>query len=310
MSDAIKHECGIAMVRLLKPYSYYIEKYGTPLYAINKMYMLMEKQHNRGQDGVGLASIKIDVPEGNRYISRIRSIDEQPIADIFKKVNKKFKKVQKKDGNKFLDAEWLQENVPFTGEVFLGHLRYGTHGKNSIESCHPFLRQNNWRSKSLVVAGNFNMTNVDEQFQKLVELGQHPKEKADTVTVLEKIGHFQDEESQRLFEKYKDQYTNHEISRMIEDEMDMQTVLKRACKDFDGGYAMCGITGYGASFVARDPAGIRPAYYYADDEVVVVASEKPAIKTAFGIEFSEIKEIERGHALLIEKNGEWGITFS
>ena len=305
MSDAIKHECGIAMVRLLKPYSYYIEKYGSPLYPINKMYMLMEKQHNRGQDGVGIASIKLDVPEGTRYISRYRSIAEQPIADIFKKINKKFKKVQKNNPDKWTDAAWLQENCAFTGEVFLGHLRYGTHGKNSIESCHPFLRQNNWRSKSLVVAGNFNMTNVDELFQRLVELGQHPKEKADTVTVLEKIGHFQDEESQRIFSKYKDNFTNNEISKKIEEEMDMQAILERSCKDFDGGYAMCGITGYGASFVARDPAGIRPAYFYADDEVVVVASEKPAIKTAFGVDYDKIQEVEPGHALIIEKNGEW-----
>jgi amidophosphoribosyltransferase len=305
MSDAIKHECGIAMVRLLKPYSYYLEKYGSPLYPINKMYMLMEKQHNRGQDGVGIASIKLDVPEGTRYISRYRSIAEQPIADIFKKINKKFKKVQKNNPDKWTDAAWLQENCAFTGEVFLGHLRYGTHGKNSIESCHPFLRQNNWRSKSLVVAGNFNMTNVDELFQRLVELGQHPKEKADTVTVLEKIGHFQDEESQRIFSKYKDDFTNNEISKKIEEEMNMQDILERSCKDFDGGYAMCGITGYGASFVARDPAGIRPAYFYADDEVVVVASEKPAIKTAFGVDYDKIQEVEPGHALIIEKSGEW-----
>mgnify|MGYP001447182468 CR=1 FL=1 len=307
MSDAIKHECGIAMVRLLKPYSYYIEKYGSPLYPINKMYMLMEKQHNRGQDGVGIASIKLDVPEGTRYISRYRSIADQPIADIFKKINKKFKKVQKNNPDKWTDAAWLQENCAFTGEVFLGHLRYGTHGKNSIESCHPFLRQNNWRSKSLVVAGNFNMTNVDELFQRLVELGQHPKEKADTVTVLEKIGHFQDEESQRIYLKYKDKFTNKEISKKIEEEMDMQGILERSCKDFDGGYAMCGITGYGASFVARDPAGIRPAYFYADDEVVVVASEKPAIKTAFGVDYDKIQEVEPGHALIIEKNGEWSM---
>ncbi len=307
MSDAIKHECGIAMVRLRKPYSYYIEKYGSPLYAINKMYMLMEKQHNRGQDGVGIASIKLDVPEGTRYISRYRSIDDQPIADIFKKINKKFKKAHKSNPAQYKNADWLQENVAFTGEVFLGHLRYGTHGKNSIESGHPFLRQNNWRSKSLVVAGNFNMTNVDELFQRLVELGQHPKEKADTVTVLEKIGHFQDLESQDLFDKYKDEYTNNEISKKIEVEIDLQKILSRACKDFDGGYAMCGITGYGAAFVARDPAGIRPAYYYADDEVIVVASEKPAIKTAFGVEYNQIEEVTPGHALIIEKNGEFAI---
>lgn len=305
MSDAIKHECGIAMIRLRKPYSYYIEKYGTPLYAINKLYLLMEKQHNRGQDGAGVASIKVDVPEGTRYISRYRSIEQQPIADIFNRINKKFNTVIEQNPEKMKDADWLQENVAFTGDVLLGHLRYGTHGVNSIESCHPFLRQSNWRSKSLVVAGNFNMTNVDELFNKLVELGQHPKEKADTVTVLEKIGHFLDEESQNLFHKYKKDYTNREISKIIENEMDLEKVLKRSCKDFDGGFAMCGLTGYGGAFVARDPAGIRPAYYYADDEVVVVASEKPAIKTAFGVEYSQIKEVEPAHALIIDKKGEY-----
>lgn len=305
MSDAIKHECGIAMIRLRKPYSYYIEKYGTPLYAINKLYLLMEKQHNRGQDGAGVASIKIDVPEGTRYISRYRSIEQQPIADIFKRINKKFNTVIEENPDKMKDADWLQENVAFTGDVLLGHLRYGTHGVNSIESCHPFLRQSNWRSKSLVVAGNFNMTNVDELFNKLVELGQHPKEKADTVTVLEKIGHFLDEESQNIFQKYKKGYTNREISKMIESEMNLEKVLKRSCKDFDGGFAMCGLTGYGGAFVARDPAGIRPAYYYADDEVIVVASEKPAIKTAFGVDYSEIKEVDPAHALIIDKKGEY-----
>ncbi len=304
MSESIKHECGIAMIRLRKPYQYYIDKYGTPLYGLNKLYLLMEKQHNRGQDGAGVATIKLNIPEGTRYISRDRSIEQQPIADIFKRINKKFKKVIKNNSDEYLNADWLQHNVAFTGEVLMGHLRYGTHGKNSIESCHPFLRQNNWRSRSLVLAGNFNMTNVDQLFNKLVELGQHPKEKADTVTVLEKIGHFLDEESQRLFDEYKEKYTNHEISGIIENEMNLQRVLHRACRDFDGGYAMMGLTGFGAAFVARDPAGIRPAYYYADDEIIVVASEKPAIKTAFGIKFNEIKEIKRGHALIISKNGE------
>ncbi len=303
MSDAIKHECGIALVRLRKPYQHYLDKYKTPLYGINKMYLLMEKQHNRGQDGAGIATIKLDVPEGVRYISRYRSIGNQPIADIFGKIGKKFSKAKKKGKGKYLNAEWLQNNVAFTGEVMLGHLRYGTHGKNRIESCHPFLRQNNWRSRSLVVAGNFNMTNNTELFDKLVQLGQHPKEKADTVTVLEKIGHFLDEENQNIFQKHKDNYTNREISGLIQDELDLQTVLKRACKEFDGGYAMAGLTGYGASFVARDPAGIRPAYYYADDEVVVVASEKPAIKTAFNIDYDQIKEVTPGYVLIIDKDG-------
>lgn len=307
MSEPIKHECGIALIRLRKPLQYYIDKYGTPLYGVNRLYLLMEKQHNRGQDGVGVANIKITVPEGTRYISRYRSIDQQPIADVFGKINKKFRKVLKDNKKNFTNAQWLQDNVAFTGEVFLGHLRYGTHGSNGVESCHPFLRQSNWRSRSLVLAGNFNMTNVEELFTKLVALGQHPKEKKDTVTVMEKIGHFLDEESQRLFHKYKDDYSNTEVSGLIEDNMDLQRVLNRSCRDFDGGYTMCGLTGFGAAFVARDPASIRPAYYYADDEIVVVASEKPAIKTAFNVDYDDIKEIEGGHALIINKNGDYDI---
>jgi amidophosphoribosyltransferase len=302
MSDAIKHECGIVLIRLRKPYSYYVEKYG-PLYGVQKLYMMMEKQSNRGQDGAGVATIKIDVKEGRRYISRYRSVDPQPITEIFAKINKKFTKALRDNKDKITDARWLLDNVAFTGEVLLGHLRYGTHGENEIENCHPFLRQNNWRSRNLALAGNFNMTNVDELFRKLVDIGQHPKEKADTVTVLEKMGHFLDEENQDIFDKYKDKYTNREISDIIESELDLQRVLMRACKDLDGGYAMVGMTGYGASFVARDPAGIRPAYYYANDEVVVVASEKPAIKIAFNVEYDQIKEVEPGHALIIEKDG-------
>lgn len=305
MSDAIKHECGIALLRLRKPYQYYIDKYKTPLYAVNKLYLLMEKQVNRGQDGAGVANIKIDVPPGHRYISRYRSVAQQPVAEIFQKVNKKFKKALKGNREMARDAKWLQENVAFTGEVWLGHLRYGTHGANEIENCHPMLRQNNWRSRNLVVAGNFNMTNVDELFDRLVSLGQHPKDLVDTVTVMEKIGHFLDEENQRVFDRFKGIYENPDLSDIIEDNMDIQRVLHRSCRDFDGGYTMAGMTGYGASFVARDPAGIRPAYYYADDEVVVVASEKPAIKTAFNVDYSQIKEIKPGHALIIDKYGEY-----
>lgn len=304
MSDPIKHECGIALIRLRKPYSYYVEKYG-PLYGIHKLYMLMEKQHNRGQDGAGVGVIKLDVPEGRRYISRYRSIANQPIQEIFNKIHKKFRKALRENKDKYNNSQWLLDNVAFTGEVLLGHLRYGTHGKNDIETCHPFLRQNNWRTRNLVLAGNFNMTNVDELFNKLIDLGQHPKEKTDTVTVLEKMGHFLDEENQNIFEKYKYKYSNHEISDIIANELDLQRVLMRACKDFDGGYTMVGMTGHGAAFVARDPAGIRPAYYYADDEVVVVASEKPAIKIAFNVEYNQIKEIKPAHALVIEKNGDY-----
>lgn len=304
MSDQILHECGIALIRLRKPLSYYIEKYG-PTYAMNKMYILMEKQHNRGQDGAGVANIKIDVEPGHRYISRYRSIKQQPVAALFRKIGKKFKKAQKDGKDKFRNEQWLKENVAFSGELWLGHLRYGTHGMNSIENVHPFLRQNNWRSRNLVMAGNFNMTNVEELFDLLVGLGQHPKEKVDTITVMEKIGHFLDEEVQGVFEKYKDQYSNREISDIIENELNLARVLKRACKDFDGGYTMAGMTGSGSSFVVRDPNGIRPAYFYADDEVVVVASEKPAIKTAFNIDYNQIEEVKPGHALIIDKSGEY-----
>jgi len=309
MSDSIKHECGIALIRLRKPYQYYLDKYKTPTYGLGKLYLMMEKQVNRGQDGAGVANIKINVNPGSRYISRYRSVEPQAVADIFGKINKKFRKalknakeIKRETGiDPSNDADWWQENVAFTGEVLLGHLRYGTHGQNEIENCHPMLRQNNWRSRNLVMAGNFNMTNVDELFDKLVSLGQHPKEKVDTVTVMEKIGHFLDEENQRHFVQNKDLYNNIEMSEVLADKIDLINVLERSCKDFDGGYAMVGMTGYGAAFVARDPAGIRPAYFYQDDEVVVVASEKQAIKTSFNCDYNQIKEITPGHALLIDR---------
>lgn len=304
MSDPIKHECGVALLRLRKPLQYYIDKYGTPAYAAQKMYILMQKQHNRGQDGVGIANIKIDMAPGARYISRYRTTNTQPIEEIFAKVSRKYDKARKLDNNKYFDAQWMKENAAFTGEVWMGHLRYGTHGKNSIESCHPFLRQNNWRSRNLVVAGNFNMTNVDELFDKLVTLGQHPKEMVDTVTVMEKIGHFLDEENQIIFKKHRESVdSNKELTELIENELSLKRVLQRSCRDFDGGYTMTGMIGYGAAFVARDPNGIRPAYYYADDEVVIVASEKPAIKTTTNCDYSEIKEVKPGHALIIDKQG-------
>ena len=311
MSESIKHECGIALIRLRKPFQHYMDKYNTPMYGLNKLYLMMEKQVNRGQDGAGVANIKINVKPGSRYISRYRSVEPQAVADIFGKINKKFRKAQKlaKETKRETgidavhDADWWQENVAFTGEVLLGHLRYGTHGQNEIENCHPMLRQNNWRSRNLVMAGNFNMTNVDDLFDKLVSLGQHPKEKVDTVTVMEKIGHFLDEENQRQFGKFKDQYENPELSDVLAANIDLKRVLERSCKDFDGGYAMVGMTGYGASFVARDPAGIRPAYYYMDEEVVVVASEKQAIKTSFNCAYDQIQEITPGHALIIAMDG-------
>ncbi|MDV3310771.1 MAG: amidophosphoribosyltransferase [Cyclobacteriaceae bacterium] len=304
MTDQIYHECGIALIRLRKPLSYYLHKYG-PTFAVNKMYILMEKQHNRGQDGAGIANIKLDLEPGYRYISRYRSVKSQPIADLFRKISKKYRKALKKNPERAADEKWLKQNVAFTGELWLGHLRYGTHGLNSIENVHPFLRQNNWRSRNLVMAGNFNMTNVDDLFDILVNLGQHPKEKVDTVTVMEKIGHFLDEEVQGIFEKYKDAFSNQEISDFIENEINLERVLRRACKDFDGGYTMAGLIGSGSAFVVRDPNGIRPAYYYSDDEVVVVASEKPAIKAAFNVEYSQIAEIQPGNALIISRSGEF-----
>ena len=307
MSDAIKHECGIAMIRLLKPLDYYIKKYGTPLYGVNKLYLLMEKQHNRGQDGAGVANIKFDVVPGTKYISRTRAVGSGAIKEIFGKINSRFEDINKKNPEKLKEAAWLKKNLPYTGELFLGHLRYGTFGGNSIENCHPFLRQNNWMTRNLVVAGNFNLTNVDELFDQLVELGQHPKEKADTVTVMEKIGHFLDEENERLFKKYKKEgHSNAEISSLIAENLDVLNILKDASKKWDGGYAMAGLFGHGDAFVLRDPSGIRPVFYYSDDEVVVVTSERPVIQTAFNVPIDEVKELAPGNALIIKKDG----TFS
>lgn len=305
MSDQIKHECGVAFIRLLKPLSYYQQKYGTALYGLNKLYLLMEKQHNRGQDGAGVATIKLDVAPGKRYISRHRSMASNAVADIFEYIQKRFADIQRDMPEKLEDAEWLKEHVSFTGEVLLGHLRYGTHGKNSIESCHPFLRQNNWMTRNLVIAGNFNMTNVDELLQQLYDLGQHPKEKADTVTVLEKIGHFLDTENQGLFDQYKREGLddNVEISKLIANDMDVAKILTKSARNWDGGYTIAGIFGHGDAFVMRDPVGIRPAYYYYNDEIVVAASERPALQTAFNIPIDDIKEIKPGHALIVKKNG-------
>jgi amidophosphoribosyltransferase len=305
MSDAIKHECGIALVRLLKPLQYYIDKYGTATYGLDKMYLLMEKQHNRGQDGAGIANIKFDVAPGERYISRYRSNDSQPIKDIFGKINNKFQQVYDYNPSLLKKADWLKSNVAFTGELSLGHLRYGTFGGNSIEHCHPFLRQNNWMTKNLVVAGNFNLTNVDELFKILVEIGQHPKQKSDTVTVMEKIGHFLDEGNQVLYDKFKAEgYSRQEISKLIARDLDLQKILQNSAVDWDGGYAMAGLLGHGDAFVLRDPAGIRPAFFYKDDEVVVVASERPVIQTAFNVPIETISEISPGHALIIKKDGD------
>ncbi len=304
MSDAIKHECGIALLRLKKPLEYYRDKYGTALYGINKLYLLMEKQHNRGQDGAGVANIKLNVEPGKRYISRQRSIGSKPIQEVFDHINSRFKNLEKTSPALLKDCDYLRANKAFSGELFLGHLRYGTYGKNSIESCHPFLRLNNWRTKNLVVAGNFNLTNVDELFNLLVEIGQHPKEKSDTVTVLEKIGHFLDEENEELFKKFKQEGKSYqEISDLISKELDIQRILERSAVDWDGGYAMAGLVGHGDAFVLRDPSGIRPAFWYEDDEIAVVTSERPVIQTAFNLQWEQINELAPGHALIIKKDG-------
>ena len=303
MSELIKHECGIAMLRLLKPIEYYQKKYGTAFYGLNKMYLLMEKQHNRGQDGVGIANVKIDVAPGKRFISRKRSIAPNPIQDVFKNINQRFVDLEKTNPAKLKDPHWLKENMPFTGEVFLGHLRYGTFGGNTIEQCHPFLRQNNWKTRNLVLAGNFNMTNVDELFDQLVQLGQHPKQKSDTITILEKIGHFLDEANDAIYYENKNKFSKKEITNIIEDSLDIQEILKQSAKYWDGGYVMCGLFGHGDAFVLRDPNAIRPAYYYSDDEIAVIASERPVIQTAFNVDVKLIKEIKRGHALIIKKDG-------
>ena len=304
MSDPIKHECGIALLRLKQPLQYYLDKYGTAFYGLNKLHLLMEKQHNRGQDGAGIANIKFDMSPGERYISRYRSIDSKPIQDIFDYVNKKFALIEEENPEGLKDVDYLKKNAGFTGELFLGHLRYGTFGKNSIESCHPFLRQNNWITRNLVVAGNFNLTNVDELFEVLLEVGQHPKEKSDTVTVLEKIGHFLDCENEEIYNELKPQgYSNAEIYAKIAERIDIERILKRASEDWDGGYAMAGLLGHGDAFVLRDPSGIRPAFWYEDDEVCVVASERPVIQTAFNLKTEDIQELKPGHALIMKKNG-------
>ena len=304
MSDAIKHECGIAMIHLKKDLHYFKEKYGTAMYGINKMYLMMEKQHNRGQDGAGIACVKLNMSPGQRYIARVRSNGQQPIQDIFKKVNKGVKQARIQQPNVLEDIDQFKKFVPFAGELLLGHVRYGTFGKNSIESVHPFLRQNNWMHRNLIVAGNFNLTNVSELFDTLVELGQHPKEKADTITVMEKIGHFLDDAVAKIYKKLKKEgFTKSSASPQIAELLSMKKVLRKASKKWDGGYTIAGLLGHGESFVFRDPAGIRPAFYYDDDEILVVASERPAIQTVFNVAFENILELPPGCALLTKKSG-------
>ena len=305
MSDAIKHECGIALLQLKKPLSFYKEKYGSSLYGLDKMYLLMEKQHNRGQDGAGFASIKYDMKPGQRYISRVRSAEQQPIQDIFNTINSRIQKQIDLDPDLLSNSEKLKQDVPYLGELMLGHVRYGTFGKNNIESVHPFLRQNNWMHRNLIVAGNFNLTNVNELFDNLVDLGQHPKEMADTVTVMEKIGHFLDYAVAKIYKKLKREgYSKAEASPLIAERLNLSKILRKAAKNWDGGYAVAGLLGHGDSFVLRDPNGIRPVYYYNDDEIIVVTSERPVIQTVFNVPFERIQELEPGMAVITKKSGD------
>lgn len=307
MSEQIKHECGIAMLRLLKPLEYYQEKYGNA-WALNRMYLLMEKQHNRGQDGAGLANIKFDTKPGEQYINITKSNSSKPIQDIFNDAFADMKRLQKESPDKVSDVQWLKQNARFVGELFLGHLRYGTFGKNELDNLHPFLRENNWKTRNLVLAGNFNLTNIDEMLDKLISLGQHPVKVADAAIVLEKIGKFLDREVERIFKQYKAQrMPNIEISERIAEELDIETILTSSAKKWDGGYVMAGLIGHGDAFVLRDENGIRPCYYYYDDEIAVVASERPVIMTTFNKPLTAIKELEPGHAIIIKKNGQISI---
>jgi len=305
MSDALKHECGIALIRLKKPLEYYKEKYGTAFYGVNKMYLMMEKQHNRGQDGAGFASIKLDMEPGQRYISRVRSNKQLPIQDVFAQINDRINSALEVDPSLNDNIKRLKEEVPYIGEVLLGHVRYGTFGANSVESVHPFLRQNSWMHRNLIVAGNFNMTNVGQLFQDLVNIGQHPKAEADTVTVMEKIGHFLDKQVGKLYKDAKNEgLSKVEASSVIAERLNIAKILRKSAKKWDGGYAMAGMLGHGDAFVLRDPAGIRPAYFYENDEIVVVASERPVIQTVFNVAFEDVVELEPGKAIIVKKNGE------
>jgi len=309
MSEQIKHECGIAFIRLLHPLEYYRSKYNTPLYGLNKLMLMMEKQHNRGQDGAGIACIKLDLEPGMRFINRIRSNSSKPITDVFSPAYTALKELKKTKPSLYSDVNWLKHHADFVGELYLGHLRYGTFGKNSIETCHPFIRENSWETKNIVLAGNFNLTNVDELFNKLISLGQHPVETTDTVTILEKIGHFLDQENEDLYQSYKIQgVSKKDVSALIAQHLDVQRILTRSARDWDGGFVLAGMMGHGDAFVMRDPAGIRPAYYYADDEVVVVASERPAIMTTFNVAIEKIKEILPGNALIVKKDGSYRLS--
>ena len=306
MSEIIKHECGIALLRLLKPLEFYLSKYGTSFYALNKIHLMMQKQHNRGQDGAGLANIKLNVEPGQKYINRYRSNSSTPIIDTFRHIYNQFTLIEKEKPHLLRDVNWLKRHTEFTGEVFLGHLRYGTFGGHGVENLHPVMRENNWITKNLVLAGNFNMTNVDELFSHLVELGQYPIETTDTITILEKIGHFLDEENEIHYQKYKKQgLVKKEISEKIAADLNIQEILRRSAKNWDGGYAIAGMLGHGDAFVMRDPSGIRPAFYYYDDEIVVAASERPVLQTTFNLKTGDVKELKPGHVLIIKNQGKF-----
>jgi amidophosphoribosyltransferase len=308
MSDPIKHECGIAMVRLLKPLKFYLEKYGTPFYGLNKLHLMMQKQHNRGQDGAGIACLKFNIEPGNKYIDRLRSNSVSPIQDIFSRVYTPENGAEQFEQH-LDDVDWLKEHMGFTGELFLGHLRYGTFGANKPENLQPMIRFNNWMTKTLVLAGNFNMTNVDELFNLLIDLGQYPVETSDTITIMEKIGHFLDQENEKLYRHFKEQgYEKREISPRIANDLDVKQILVNSSKSWDGGYAIAGLFGHGDAFLMRDPSGIRPAFYYHDDEVIVAASERPVIQTTFNISQDAVKELDPGHTLIIKRNGSLSLS--
>jgi amidophosphoribosyltransferase len=304
MSDRINHECGIALIRLLKPFEYYFAKYGNALYGLNKLHLLMQKQHNRGQDGAGVATIKFDLEPGHKYIHRVRSNSETPIKDIFSAFRENLSDIEDRNPQRMHDIDWLKYNVDCIGELYLGHLRYGTYGKNNILTLHPFVRENNWMTKNLVVAGNFNLTNVDELFNKLIDLGQYPVETSDTITILEKIGHFLDEENEELYKKFKEEgFPKREITYQIAQHLNIIKILRNSAKTWDGGYVIAGLLGHGDAFVMRDPNGIRPAFYYQDEEVVVVTSERPVIQTTFKVPYESVHEVQPGHALIVKKDG-------
>ena len=304
MSERITHECGIALVRLLKPLEYYLAKYGTVVYGLNKLHLLMQKQHNRGQDGAGIANIKFDLEPGNKYINRVRSNSDSPIKDIFTQFSAQLKEVGERQSQRLCDAAWMKSNIDCVAELYLGHLRYGTYGKNNLLNIHPFIRENNWMTKNLVVAGNFNLTNVDELFNKLIDLGQYPVETSDTITILEKIGHFLDEENEALYQKFKEEgYPKREITIQIAKHLNIEKILRASAKTWDGGYVIAGLLGHGDAFVMRDPNGIRPAYYYYDEEIFVATSERPVIQTALDVPFESVHEVKPGHALIVKKDG-------